>query len=72
MISEIAFVNGVMAMWQPKLSIGRLLLRWSEALSLCNLHSLDTISSEYNDNIVPHAKWGDRVDLNAWFQAWHL
>lgn len=45
MISEIAFINGVMALWQTALPL--------EA-------RLDTITSEHNSHsIVVHAKWGN-------------
>lgn len=58
MISESAFVNGVMALWQR--SSQKADCSSAEGPSLYSLPSADTISSEYNaGNTVVHAKWGD-------------
>ena len=67
MISEIAFVNGVMAMWQQSSQQSDCCS--AEGPSLYSLHQFDSVISEYNGNIVIHAEWGNRDDLNDGFHA---
>lgn len=71
MISEIAFVNRVMALWQRRTQQADCCS--TEGLPLYNPLSLDAISSEGNaENTVAHAKWGNWVYSDAWFHSWDL